>query len=242
MPRPPVRRIAALYDIHGNLPALEAVLAEVEREAVEAIVVGGDVLPGPWPGEVLARLLALRRPVHCLMGNGDREVLACRAGRANLTLPEPAQAVLGWCAARLTPAHIAQVSSWPATYTRFIAPWGMVLFCHATPGSDTEIFTPASPPGQLREIFGGLTNSLVICGHTHKQFDFEVGERRVINAGSVGMPFDGPAARWLLLGSDVELRRTKYDHRGTRRSMDATGCPALGMFDSRAARPGTSAS
>lgn len=238
-------RVAALYDIHGNLPALEAVLAEVEREDVEAIVVGGDVLPGPWPGATLARLRALRRPVQFVMGNGDREVLACRAGRPNLRLPESAQAALAWCAERIAPELARAVSAWPATQARFVAPRGVALFCHATPHSDTESFTPVSSPERLQRLFGGLTHPLVICGHTHMQFELSVGAgssalvaggRRVINAGSVGMPFDEPGAYWLLLGGEPELRRTSYDHEGARHDMEATGYPGMEMFRNPPAR------
>jgi predicted phosphodiesterase len=86
-----------------------------------------------------------------------------------------------------------------------------VLFCHATPRNDTEIFTRLTPEDRLLPIFEGLGISTVICGHTHMQFDRMVGTTRVVNAGSVGMSFGQTGADWLLLGPDVQLRHTRYD-------------------------------
>ena len=86
-----------------------------------------------------------------------------------------------------------------------------MLFCHATPRNDTDIFTRLTEENVLLPIFEGLGVSLVVCGHTHMQFDRTVGSTRVVNAGSVGMPFGTPGAAWLLLGADIELRHTSYD-------------------------------
>jgi diadenosine tetraphosphatase ApaH/serine/threonine PP2A family protein phosphatase len=88
---------------------------------------------------------------------------------------------------------------------------GDVLFCHATPQNDTDVFTRLTPEDRLLPIFESLDVSVVVCGHTHMQFDRTVGKIRVVNAGSVGMPFGEPGADWLLLGGDVELRHTDYD-------------------------------
>ncbi|MFL5520719.1 MAG: metallophosphoesterase family protein, partial [Gemmatimonadales bacterium] len=82
-------RVAALYDIHGNLPALEAVLAEARHAGVDEIIVGGDVVPGPMPRETLAALLELDVPVRFIRGNGDREVAALMAGGEPTNVPEP---------------------------------------------------------------------------------------------------------------------------------------------------------
>ncbi len=86
-----------------------------------------------------------------------------------------------------------------------------MLFSHATPRNDTEIFTCLTPDDRLLPIFEGLGASVVICGHTHMQFDRLIGTTRVVNAGSVGMPFGEPGAYWLLLEPKVQLRRTRYD-------------------------------
>ncbi len=207
-------RVAAIYDIHGNLPALEAVLDEIRLASVDRVVVGGDVFPGPMPGESLARLLALDVPVQFILGNGDREVLAQAAGTETdwyRTAPEPWREPVRWAARRLLPEHARRIAGWPATCRLTIPGLGEVLFCHATPRNDTDIFTCLTPEDRLRPVFDPAGVPLVVCGHTHMPFDRTVGRTRVVNAGSVGMPFGEPGADWLLLGPDVQLRHTPYD-------------------------------
>jgi putative phosphoesterase len=204
-------RVAAIYDIHGNLPALEAVLQEIRREGVDQVVVGGDVVPGPMPRETLECLLSLDLPVQLIRGNGDREALAQVRGVEPVTVPAPFREVVRWTARQLHPEYEPVLASWPETIRLQIAGIGEVLFCHATPRNDTEIFTRLTPEERLRPVFEGLDVPLVVCGHTHMQFDRRIGELRVVNAGSVGMPFGEPGADWLLLGPDVELRHTPYD-------------------------------
>jgi putative phosphoesterase len=204
-------RVAAIYDIHGNLPALEAVLQDIRQAEVDLVVVGGDVLPGPMPRETLACLLGLDIPVQFIQGNGDREVLSQRAGVETGALPEQVREVMRWTARQLQPEHERWLASWPATLRIEMDGLGEVLFCHATPRNDTEIFTRLTPEESLLPVFEGLDVPLVICGHTHMQFDRTIGRVRVVNAGSVGMPFGEPGADWLLLGPGVELRHTPYD-------------------------------
>ncbi len=204
-------RVAAIYDIHGNLPAVEAVLQDIRQAEVDQIVVGGDVLPGPMPRETLTCLLDLSIPVQFIQGNGDREVLALMAGSETGAVPEQFREVMRWNAEQLHPEHERLLASWPKTVRVEIDGVGEVLFCHATPRSDTEVFTRLTPEGRLLPIFKGLNAQVVVCGHTHMQFDRTIGKVRVVNAGSVGMPFGERGAGWLVLGPDVELRRTSYD-------------------------------
>ena len=203
-------RVAALYDIHGNLPALEAVLEDVRRAGVDSIVIGGDVVPGPLPRETLACLTALDAPVRFLHGNGETAVLAELTGKDS-TVPAPFRDVIRWTARQLEPEQRQLMSRWPPTLQFVIPGLGEVLFCHATPRSDTEIFTRLTPEERVAPAFAGVDAPLVICGHTHMQFDRMVGWIRVVNAGSVGMPFGEPGACWLLLGPEVQLRHTSYD-------------------------------
>jgi putative phosphoesterase len=206
--------VAALYDIHGNLPALEAVLQDIRQANVDRVVVGGDVLPGPMPRETLACLLDLDLPVQFILGNGDREALAQMAGTETdwyRIAPEQWREPVRWTAQQLHPEHERELASWPATCRVEIRGIGEVLFCHATPRSDTEIFTRLTPVARLLPMFEGVNTPLVVCGHTHMQFDRTIGNIRVVNAGSVGMPFQDPGAYWLLLGPDIQLRRTAYD-------------------------------
>ena len=218
-------RVAALYDIHGNLPALEAVLADVRAAGVERIVVGGDVLPGPMPRESLARLLELDVLTHFIQGNGDREVVAPTGA-----VPDAFRESMRWNAAQLQPDERQLIAGWPATLRLQIPELGDVLFCHATPRNDTEIFTRLTAEDRLLPIFGTLDVALAVCGHTHMQFDRAVGRVRVVNAGSVGMPFGEPGACWLLLGPGVELRRTSYDLAAAADRVRATGYPQAEAF------------
>jgi putative phosphoesterase len=226
-------RVAAIYDIHGNLPALEAVLEEIRRAEVDLVVVGGDVLPGPMPGETLTCLWDLELPIKLIQGNGDREVLAQRAGVETGAIPEKYREVMLWVAQELQTEQEQWIASWPKTIRVEIPGLGEVLFCHATPRNDTDLFTRLTPEDRLLPIFESLDVSLVVCGHTHMQFDRVIGKIRVVNAGSVGMPFAGPGADWLLLGPDVQLRHTSYDLAEAAERIRATKYPQAEEFAAR---------
>jgi predicted phosphodiesterase len=203
--------VAAIYDIHGNLPALEAVLHDIHHAEVDSVVVGGDVVPGPMPRETLAHLLELDIPVQFIQGNGEVAVLAQMAGADPGSLPEQAREAVDWTAEQLTADHMRLLASWPKTVSLEIDGLGEVLFCHATPRNENECFTRLTSEDRLLPIFQGLQAALVICGHTHMQFERTVGRIHVVNAGSVGMPFGEPGADWLMLGPSVQLRHTAYD-------------------------------
>jgi putative phosphoesterase len=189
-----VTRVAALYDVHGNLPALDAVLAEVERENVDRIVFGGDVISGPWPAETLERVLELGDRALVVLGNADRDL-------------EP------WRRERLGDEGHAFVLGWPLTVTVEIDGLGRVLFCHATPRSDEEIVTRLTPKERLREILAGVEADVVVHGHVHVRYDRRAAGYRIVNPGSVGLPYETrPGAYWAILGPDVEHRRTEYDY------------------------------
>jgi predicted phosphodiesterase len=214
MPSLTAARVAAIYDIHANLPALEAVLQDIRRAEVDHIVVGGDVLPGPMPRETMACLLDLDIPVQFILGNGDREVLAQMAGTETdwyRTAPEQWREPVRWTAQQLHSEHERLLASWPTTCRVEIRGLGGALFCHATPRNDTECFTRLTPEDLLVPVFERVNVPTVVCGHTHMQFDRTIGKIRVLNAGSVGMPFGEPGAYWLLLGPDAQLRHTAYD-------------------------------
>ena len=205
-------RVAALYDIHGNLPALEAVLQEIYNASVDQIVVGGDVVSGPMPRETLRRLRDLEIPARFIQGNADAEILTQMAGVETDGLPEHLREIVRWVAQQLQPEDQEFMAGWPKNVRLEISSLGEVLFCHATPRNNTEIFTRLTPEERLLPVFEGVEASLVICGHTHMQFDRTVGGTvRVLNAGSVGMPYAPPGAYWLLLGPDVQFRHTLYN-------------------------------
>ena len=226
-------RVAAIYDIHGNLPALDAVLDEIRAVGVEQIVVGGDVLPGPLPIETLARLASLEIPTQFIQGNGEVAVLAEIAGAEAYPLPEQAREVIRWTAQQLSAEHAREISDWPKTIRLAIDGLGDVLFCHGTPRNENEIFTRLAPEERLLPIFDEVDAAVVICGHTHMQFDRMIGETRVVNAGSVGMPFGKPGADWLLLGPTIELRHTNYDLAHAAERIRKTGYPQAEEFIAR---------
>jgi putative phosphoesterase len=196
--------VAALYDVHGNVAALEAVLADVGD--VDAVVLGGDMVLGPFPTETLERLRELEH-AHWIRGNCERELSLDR------TDLDPAfRRQIAWCARQLGDDAVAELVALPTDLTLEVGNLGTVLFCHATPTSDRERVTRATPDPELRGLLAETTADVVVCGHTHVQFDRRVGAKRLVNAGSVGWPWeDEPGAYWALLGPDVELRRTEYD-------------------------------
>jgi putative phosphoesterase len=208
-------RVAALADIHGNLPALEAVLAEVEHPGVDVVVCGGDVAAGPMPMECVDRLLELGDRVRWVRGNADRE-----------PVPPVAQEIAAFTAARLGERRRRLLAEAPTTVELDIAGLGRVCFCHGSPRSDEEILTKLSPPERVAAALSSTDARLVVGGHTHVQFDREVAGRRLINAGSVGMPYEGRrGAFWAVLGPEVELRRTEYDVEAAVAAIRETGYP-----------------
>jgi putative phosphoesterase len=215
-------RVAALYDVHGNLPALEAVLAEVESVGVDAVVVGGDVAIGPMPREALERLAALGDRALFVRGNGDREIAAPPASQGDLWAERTR-----WSAEQLSREQRAWLAALPDTQTVAVEGLGPVLFCHGSPRSDEEILTAISPEERVAAAIVGVEEPVVVCGHTHVQFDRRVAGKRLVNAGSIGMPYEaGPGAYWALFGPDVELRRTDYDLEMAAAAIRATGFPA----------------
>jgi putative phosphoesterase len=190
-------RVAALYDIHGNLPALDAVLAEVEREGVDAIVVGGDIASGPpQPREVVEVVRSLPN-AHAIRGNADR-------------LRDPDFATdegLGWLLEQLDEEHVEWLVSLP-----FSVVLEDTLYVHATPLDDTTVVTELTTDEKLAALLRDVEQSRVVAGHTHMQLERRVGETLFVNAGSVGWPYEGvPGAYWAILEDGVDLRRTGYD-------------------------------
>src|SRR5918992_2511282 len=206
-------RVAALYDVHGNLPALEAVLEEVVLEQPDAIVFGGDIVAGPMPRETLERVRGLGDKALCLRGNADRLALEYRSGerRSDDGVGD------AWVGAQLTDDEAEFLEALPLTLTLDVDGLGPTCFCHATPRDDEEVFTERDADEVVSEMLAGTEETTIVCGHTHMQVDRRVGRWRVINAGSVGLPYDATGAHWALLGPDAELRRTEYDRKGAAR-------------------------
>ena len=183
-------KIAALYDIHGNLPALEAVLKEIDQTHPDLILVGGDIVSGPMPRATLERLLSLGNKVRFIRGNADREVVAAFDGLPlDPNLPEEVQEVTVWIAKQIERSQRDFLAGLPEQVVIDVDRLSDVLFCHGSPQSDEEIITGATPLARLSEILAGVKQNIVVCGHTHMQFDRVINGVRIVNAGSVGMPY-----------------------------------------------------
>jgi predicted phosphodiesterase len=225
-------RVAVLADIHGNLPALAAVLSEVDAAGVDTIVLNGDLATGPMPAETLDRLAALGDRAIWVRGNADRELAAAYDGALDPGLPEVARVPTEYAASRLEGRHRDLLAGLPLCVTLEVPGLGQVRFCHATARSDTEIVLVDSPLHRYREAFAGTSEPTVVLGHTHMPFDRLADCRRFVNPGSVGMPYGGAGAFWALLGPDVVLRRTGYDTSAAAETFRAAapGYPALAEF------------
>ena len=241
-------KVAAIYDIHANLPALEAVIQDIHEAEVDQIIVGGDVVPGPMPRETLRCLLDLDLPMQFIYGNGELAMLAQMAAKdedsvmywgtvSGNPLPEQFRPVYRWTVKQLYPDYESVLATWPKAQTLEIPNLGKVLFCHSTPRSETEVFTRLTPEEKLLPIFEALNVDVVICGHTHMQFDRMIGKTRVINAGSVGQPYGTSSAYWLLLGLDVELQRTLYDFAAAAERIQETDFPNAEEFANEILQP-----
>jgi predicted phosphodiesterase len=171
--------VAALYDVHGMPWALEAVLAELDADA---IVFGGDLVWGPYPRETLT--LIRSQDARIVRGNTDRD---------------PGE----WVESQLSEEELRWLKELPQSVSV-----DDVFYCHATPRSDEEIVTPDTPDELLEEMLAGVDERLVVGGHTHMQQR----RGRYVNAGSVGMPYEGEvAAFWAVIGDNAEFRKTPFD-------------------------------
>jgi putative phosphoesterase len=205
-----VASVAVLSDIHGVLPALDAVLAEPAIQAADRIVLTGDIASGPQPAQVLDRLLGLGDRVIWVRGNADRELVELARGQ----LTAGPDAISGWAAKQLTADHVDWLARLPSTVSLDVGGFGAVVFCHATPRDDSEVVVVDSRLERWSEVLADLPDQVrtVVCGHTHMPFTRLANTRQIINPGSVGMPYGRQGAHWAVLDrGTVEMRRTSYD-------------------------------
>lgn len=223
----PVPALAVLCDIHANLPALEAVLADPRLKADALVVIGGDALSGPFPAATLARLEDLGERARFVRGNADRAMIDAFDGRMD---PE-GDATDRWAAGALDRAARDRVAAWPPALVVTVAELGAVRLCHATPRSDTDILTDVTPAHAAAAALRGVPEPVVACGHTHMAYDRMVRGWRVLNAGSVGMPYGEAGAHWLWLGPAPRLMRTPYDlGEAARRIASESAWPGAAAF------------
>jgi predicted phosphodiesterase len=224
-------RVAALADVHGNATALEAVLAELEREQPDLIVSCGDLTWGALPRETLALLEPWRERVRFVRGNSERELQERKLLDSEIARWEHAQhedAVLRDYVSG-TEAHVVVA----------VDGLGATRFCHGSPRSDEECVTVATPAERVAEFSAGVAEACIVTAHTHMQYDRRVGEVRLLNPGSVGLPYEPERgnAFWALLGPDVELRRTPYDLEAAIERMRSAGMPAFERIEETMREP-----
>jgi diadenosine tetraphosphatase ApaH/serine/threonine PP2A family protein phosphatase len=195
--------LGLVYDVHGNLPALEAVLGDAARAGVESFVLGGDyALFGPWPAETVERLRSLPEATW-IRGNGERWTAAPDEA------PDPVREAIGAARDELGDERVAELAQLPEQVVR-----DGVRFCHGSPVSDVRSFMP-EPWEEDDELLAGLEERTLVFGHTHLAFARRAESGiELVNPGSVGMPFDGDTrAAWAIIHPDgtVEHRRVEYD-------------------------------
>jgi len=214
-------RIAVLADIHGNLPALRAVLAELDREPIDAIVVGGDAVGGPLVRETLELLGARPEPVHWVSGNAERQAVAAYDRPPSSEDADTRTAA--WSARALDQRWRAELASWPISLVL-----DGVCFCHGSPRRDDETLTRATPMEVLAEALAGTPERLTVGGHTHQQMVRDLPDGRAYaNAGSVGIPYEGrPGAFWMVVKDGTAIPRvTSYDLGAALAELRASGFP-----------------
>jgi predicted phosphodiesterase len=207
----PVGRVAVVSDVHANVAALTAVLAEIATAGVDLVVSCGDLTWGSQPDETISLMRSLGDRVLFVRGNGERAVLELTGTASARTAQSPRES---WVPSQHSADSLAFVAAVPFSIVVDIAGLGPVRFCHGSPRSDTEIVTPATPAGRFAELCAEIDEQVLVTGHTHLQFDRPVTGRRSVNPGSVGLPYhegEPGTAYWALLGPDVELRQTRYD-------------------------------
>ncbi len=206
-----IMKIAAICDIHGNSTALEAVLEEIANEDVDLIIVGGDVVSGPMPKETLALLQNVKTSTRYILGNAESEVIRYLNGEEVNGLSERANEEAQWVSTLLSAENVELIKGWSTIEKIQSKELGTLLFCHGTPQSNVEIFTKVTPDEKLELLFENVDASVVVCGHSHMQFDRNIENIRIVNAGSVGMPFGKTGADWLLIDSSIHFKHTDYN-------------------------------
>ncbi|MED4017028.1 metallophosphoesterase family protein [Sutcliffiella cohnii] len=232
-----LKRVAAIYDIHGNYSALNAVLEEIQGCNVDSIVIGGDLAWGPQPALVMKRIMALEGDVHFIKGNADREV-GERYG-VKQGLDEWIAEINQWCADQLTESQLKFLNNLQKEVTLNIDGLGEVLFVHGSPRNDEEAIRKDTSEIEIKPMIDSVKQEIIVCGHTHIHFDRTVLDKRIINAGSVGLQSAARGACWALLGPDVDLRETEYNYQLAAEQIRQSGMPMASAFADHVLNPPT---
>jgi putative phosphoesterase len=208
-------RIAILADIHGNMPAFEAVQADIGQQSVDEVMVGGDLVGrGPQGSAVVRSVVELGWP--CVRGNHEDYLLAFRRGEVPAEWQSRDEWTgARWMAAELDESALRYLESLPLTMTSQLAP--QVRLVHGSPGSNNDGIGPWTSESRIVEHLQAIDERVLVCGHTHRPLHWRLDSGQVINVGSVGLPFNGDRrAQYAVLeiGSgtvEVEFRQVEYD-------------------------------
>ncbi len=232
-------QIAALYDIHGNVPAMEAALHACRAAGPSAVVIGGDIAAGPMPSDTLDILMALGAWAVPIQGPTDRAIVEAydlrSAGKTKeLAACDP---VVAWAAKEITGRHRDFLANLPAFVVLPADGLGDVRFCRADVDPKAGIQEQVDAPG-LAERFDGVRERVVVVGGSHRASSRTAGGRRFVDPGSVGLPSeDLPGAYWALFGDEVELQRTEYNVKAATRRIARSGMPGARAYASSFASP-----
>ena len=239
-------RVAIFSDVHANLPALDAVLADIRAAGVDArYALGDNVGYAPWPNEVVARLAHEDFPV--VMGNYD-DGTGFDRDECGCAYVNPAEKALGDEGFAWTKAHTsADAKAWLRELrpeVRFAAAGKRYLLVHGSPRRINEYLYEDKPDATFARIAADADADVIVCGHTHRPYDKRVGDTRFVNVGSAGKPKDGdPRACWALLDTAtdaLEFRRVVYDVEAAARAVETSGLPpefAAQLRQARGYRP-----
>jgi len=237
-------RLAVLSDIHGNLPALEAVLTDIQAQGSPDLywILGDLVVACPWPSATLARLRALPN-VEFLRGNTDRYLVTGRRPVATVESPEDwtrmpqtlrvREGTFRWAVEHLTYQDYEFLRDLPTRLEWDVPDYGPILAVHAAPDDDETNIYPDAPEEHLRAHVAPVDARLMLFGHIHRIMDRRVGQVRLVNGGSVGLPFDGdPRPAYALLdfeGRDcrVAMHRVEYDGGRVIQELERVAHPGL---------------
>jgi putative phosphoesterase len=232
----PYQRVAVISDVHGNVPALSAVLDAIEESNVDLVVSCGDLTWGAEPSRTASLVAGLGERVILVRGNACRALLELAHGERG-----PGRGIDAWMLEHHSPEAVALLERSVFSTVLELETLGPVRFCHGSPRKDTETVTPGTPEARLRALTATITEKVLVTGHTHLQFDREVGGIRSINAGSVGLPYhlgEPGTAYWATLGADgVRLRRTRFDLEAAVRAYHDSGHPMADRLEEMLTRP-----
>jgi predicted phosphodiesterase len=208
-------RVAALYDVHGNVHALQAVLAEAGD--ADVVLFGGDLASGPFPGET----------VELARGLGNAEFVLGNADVMSSPVPPEWEEARRWVERRLGDEQVAWLAGVPFSWSA-----DDTLYVHANPVDYDEIVTERTSPERVRELLEAVEERRVVTGHIHIQYRRELDRTLWVGAGSVGMPYaDRPGAYWAMVTPDaVEFRRTDYDLERAAAAIRDSGYPGADRF------------